>query len=763
VEDYLNTAKELVDKLALEVVMLEPKDVPGLGVVLNRLDEVIGVFTGAGRETFAGLGKAIKSIGEKLVLGELPSPEQGLKQIEDGVSLFQEILRDADNVEAASDKILRFLSECGLSDAADKLPPPPCPPPSRGRVWEGGESEEDAADKQGGAILDIAQDRELVENFIMESLEHLGTIEVNVLALEQDPENLEVINAIFRPFHTIKGVSGFLNLSDINRLGHEVETLLDDARNQKLTVDEAITDVVLDAVDLMKAMINHLREQLDTGIIEPADFGLETFLDRLRRIQVGEVEKVQTEAADIPAGDGTDTGSILVEKGVVTEQDVARALEKQAGPPPSDKKIGEILLEDEKATAREVAGALRDQKALREGAGVSEKGAESAHFVKVDTQKLDNMVDMVGELVIIRAMLGQDMSGLASRDKKLYTNLGQLRRITAEIQRISMSMRMIPIRQTFQKMIRLVRDLSRKSEKKATLEMIGEETEIDRNMVDEIYDPLVHMVRNSIDHGIEKPEVRKAMGKPEAGTVTLRAYHKGGNIVIEISDDGRGLDRDKIIARAIERNLIRSGENISDQEIYSLIFQPGFSTADEVTDVSGRGVGMDVAKRAIDKMRGVLDIDSVKDQGTTILMKLPLTMAIIDGITVRAGDRDYIIPTASVVESLRPDRADCTTVVDRGEMIKVRESLYPLVRLHELFDFEPAHHNPWEAIVVVAESDGRYKCILVDELVGKQEIVIKSLGEQLKGVKGMAGGAILADGRVGLILDVPGLFEISET
>ena len=572
-EDYLNTAKELVDKLALEVVMLEPKDVPGLGIVLNRLDEVIGVFTQAGREAFAGLGKAIKSIGEKLVLGELPSPEQGLKQIEDGVSLFQEILRDADNVEAASEKISRFLSECCLSDAvcAPQRARPGATehgecPAEKSPVWARGHATNyrtsirsvgappPTMDKQGGAIPDIAQDRELVENFIMESLEHLGTIEVNVLALEQDPENLEVINAIFRPFHTIKGVSGFLNLSDINRLGHEVETLLDDARNQKLTVDEAITDVVLDAVDLMKAMINHLRKQLDTGIIEPADFGLETFLDRLRRIQVGEVEKVQTEAADIPAGDGTDTGSILVEKGVVTEQDVARALEKQAGPPPSDKKIGEILLEDEKATAREVAGALRDQKALREGAGVSEKGAESAHFVKVDTQKLDNMVDMVGELVIIRAMLGQDMSGLASRDKKLYTNLGQLRRITAEIQRISMSMRMIPIRQTFQKMIRLVRDLSRKSEKKATLEMIGEETEIDRNMVDEIYDPLVHMVRNSIDHGIEKPEVRKAMGKPEAGTVTLRAYHKGGNIVIEISDDGRGLDRDKIIARAIERN-----------------------------------------------------------------------------------------------------------------------------------------------------------------------------------------------------------------
>lgn len=747
-DDYLNTVKELLDKLALEVVMLEPEDVPGLGVVLNRLDEIIGVFEEAGKESFADFGKAMKSIAEKLLLGDLAEPEVGIKQIGDGVSLFQEISRDADDVGTASKKIAKYLSECGLSDAM----------PADG---EGEESKEDAEEKQDGTMPDISQDRELVENFIMEALEHLGTIEVNVLALEQDPGNREVLDAIFRPFHTIKGVSGFLNLSDINRLGHEVETLLDDARNEKLTVDETITDVVLDAVDLMKAMINHLRQELETGTVEPADFGLEAFFDRLRKLQVGEVEEVQTSESP-PKGDGTDTGTILVEKGIVTDQDVAEALEKQAGPPPSDKKIGEILLEDKKATAREVAGALRDQKTLRGASGVGEKGAESARFVKVDTQKLDNMVDMVGELVITQAMLGEDMSGLVGQDKKLYANLGQLRRITSEIQKISMSMRMIPIKQTFQKMIRLVRDLSKKSGKQVSLDMIGEETEIDRNMVDEIYDPLVHMVRNSIDHGIERPEVRKAMGKPEAGTVVLKAYHKGGNIVIEISDDGRGLDRDKIIKKAIERNLIRSGENVSDQEIYGLVFQPGFSTADEVTDVSGRGVGMDVVKRAIDKLRGALDIDSVKDQGTTVLMKLPLTLAIIDGITVRAGDRNYIIPTVSVVESLRPDRADCNTVVDRGEMIKIRESLYPLVRLHELFEFEPAHHNPWEAIVVVAETDGRRKCILVDKLIGKQEIVIKSLGEQLKGVKGMAGGAILADGRVGLILDVPGLFEISE-
>ncbi len=746
-EDHLDSARELLEKLALEVVMLEPKDVQGLGVVLNRLDELIGVFTEPGNESFVGLCKAIKSIAEELVLGEVSVPEEGLRHIDDGVSLFQELLRDADDVEAASEKISRFLSECGLLDAG----------PSDGAVDT---CKGDGVEKQGGAMLDIAQDRELLENFIMEALEHLGTIEVKVLALEQDPDNRGVLDAIFRPFHTIKGVSGFLNLSDINRLGHEVETLLDDARDRRLSVDEAITNVVLEAVDLMKEMINHLRQGLDTGIVKPADFGLEAFLDRLRGLQVGEVEKVET--ADIPKADGTDTGSILVEKGVVTERDVAEALDKQAGPPRSDKKLGEILIADKKATAREVAVALRDQKALRGGAGVLEKGAESARFVKVDTQKLDNMVDMVGELVITQAMLGQAMSGFVGHDKRLYANLGQLKRITADIQGISMSMRMVPIRQTFEKMIRLVRDLSRKSGKQVRLEMIGQETEIDRNMVDEIHDPLVHMVRNSIDHGIEKPEVRKAMGKPGTGTVTLKAYHKGGNIVIEVSDDGMGLDRDRIIKRAIERHLIQSGDNMSDQEVWGLIFQAGFSTADEVTDVSGRGVGMDVVKRVVDKLRGALDIHCVPDQGTTIVMKLPLTLAIIDGVTVRAGDRDYIIPTASVVESLRPDRADCNTVVDSGEMIRIRDSLYPLVRLNELFEFEPAYHNPWEAIVVVAESDGRRKCILVDELVGKQEIVIKSLGEQLKSVKGVAGGAILDDGRVGLILDVPGVFEISE-
>ncbi|MBE9582635.1 MAG: chemotaxis protein CheA, partial [Proteobacteria bacterium] len=708
---------------------------------------IVGVCTEADKATFCDLVRGIKSIAEKLVLDEHPEPRQGVKQIEDGVSLFQEVLRAPEDVEACSEKISGYLRKCGLSDDTAAMD-------------QEGESAGADEEKQG---VDISQDKELVESFIMESMEHLGTIEVNVLSLEQDPENPEVINAIFRPFHTIKGVSGFLNLSDINRLAHEVETLLDDARNQKLAVNEAVTDVVLDAVDLMKAMINHLSQSLATGEVEPADFGLEAFVDRLRKLQPGEVEEDQEETKPTPSSDGADIGDILIEKGIITEEQVAKALEKQAGPPTSDKKIGEILMEDKKVGARDVAAALRDQKERRGASAVPGKAVREAAFIKVDTRKLDNMVDMVGELVITQAILAQDMSAFVAQDKSLYTNLSRLGRITSEIQSTSMSLRMMPIKQTFQKMIRLVRDLSKKSGKLVHLEMIGEDTEIDRNMVDEIYDPLVHMVRNSVDHGIEKPEVRKAAGKPETGTVKLKAYHKAGNIVIGISEDGQGLDREKIIKRAIERNLVTSGEELSDQDVYGLIFQPGFSTAEKVTDVSGRGVGMDVVKRAVEKMRGKVEIDSKKGHGTTVLIKLPLTLAIIDGIMVRAGDRDFIIPTISVVESIRPEKSAYNSVVNQGEMIKIRDNLHPLIRLHDVFDFEPQHKDPWEAIVVVAESDGQRKCLLVDELIGKQEVVIKSLGEQLKKVKGMAGGAILADGRVGLILDVAGLFEIGET
>lgn len=751
-ENYLDHAEDLIDQLALKIVMLEPDDVKELGEVLNDLDEIIKLVDDAGINELVQVGRTIHSITENVILHNADSTEEGVKQIEEGVSIFQEALKNLRQGQPFDAKVNSFLKSAGQSILAET--PEDSTPMDEAETGPGQTEEETPPE--------LSQDKELVESFILESMEHLDSIEVNILKLEQDPANPDVINEIFRPFHTIKGVSGFLNFTEINQLAHEVETILDEARSEKISIDGTTVDLILDAVDLLKTMIGgHLKEQLETGTTRPVDLDLGEFMNRLREI-VSPAMVESEKPAPAPHEDGTDIGTILVEKEVVKKEDISEALERQKAQMPANK-LGEILIAEKKATPKEVAHGLREQKKIRESqATVVKYGTQGSSFVKVDTTKLDNMMDMVGELVITQAMLREATALATTQDQQLYRHMAQLGRITSEVQGISMSMRMIPIGQTFQKMNRLIRDLSKKSGKLVNLKVEGKETEIDRNMVDAIYDPLVHMIRNSADHGIEQPDVRKASGKPETGTITLKAYHKGGNIIIEISDDGKGLNREKIIEKAIERKLIKSAENISDQEIYALIFHAGFSTAETVTDVSGRGVGMDVVKGAMEEMRGSVEVHSTPGRGTTMLMKLPLTLAIIDGVIVKTGDRRYIIPTVSIIEFLKPEREACSTVVNKGEMVKIRENLVPIVRLHELFGFEPAHHDPWDCIVVVIESDGIKKGFLVDELFSKQEIVIKSLSESLKMVKGIAGGAILADGRVGLILDVAGVIKLSE-
>lgn len=751
-ENYLDHAEDLIDQLALKIVMLEPDDVKELGEVLNDLDEIIKLVDDAGINELVQVGRTIHSITENVILHNADSTEEGVKQIEEGVSIFQEALKNLRQGQPFDAKVNSFLKSAGQSILAET--PEEATPMDEAETGPGQTEEETPPE--------LSQDKELVESFILESMEHLDSIEVNILKLEQDPANPDVINEIFRPFHTIKGVSGFLNFTEINQLAHEVETILDEARSEKISIDGTTVDLILDAVDLLKTMIGgHLKEQLETGTTRPVDLDLGEFMNRLREI-VSPAMVESEKPAPAPHEDGTDIGTILVEKEVVKKEDISEALERQKAQMPANK-LGEILIAEKKATPKEVAHGLREQKKIRESqATVVKYGTQGSSFVKVDTTKLDNMMDMVGELVITQAMIREATALVTTQDQQLYRHMAQLGRITSEVQGISMSMRMIPIGQTFQKMNRLIRDLSKKSGKLVNLKVEGKETEIDRNMVDAIYDPLVHMIRNSADHGIEQPDVRKASGKPETGTITLKAYHKGGNIIIEISDDGKGLNREKIIEKAIERKLIKSAENISDQEIYALIFHAGFSTAETVTDVSGRGVGMDVVKGAMEDMRGSVEVHSTAGRGTTMLMKLPLTLAIIDGVIVKTGDRRYIIPTVSIIEFLKPEREACSTVVNKGEMVKIRENLVPIVRLHELFGFEPAHHDPWDCIVVVVESDGIKKGFLVDELFSKQEIVIKSLSESLKMVKGIAGGAILADGRVGLILDVAGVIKLSE-
>ena len=385
----------------------------------------------------------------------------------------------------------------------------------------------------------------------------------------------------------------------------------------------------------------------------------------------------------------------------------------------------------------------------------------AAGFVKVDTQKLDALIDLVGELVISESMVVQDPELRALPSRNLARNLAQLRRITSELQRTAMSLRMVPIRSTFQKMNRLVRDLAAKQGKQVQLVFSGEDTELDRNIVEEIADPLIHMIRNAADHGVEKPEARVAKGKPAQGTIHLRAFHRGGNIVIQIQDDGNGLNKEKLLAKAREKGIVKPNEMLSDKEIYDLIFAAGFSTAEKITDISGRGVGMDVVRRNIEKLRGKVDIDTVLGGGTTFTIYLPLTLAIIDGMIVSVGGERYIIPTLSVRESFRPKAEMLSTVHERGEMVNVRGRLCPLLRLYQYFDQETKVTNPAEAIVVVVESGEQTRCLMVDELIGKQEVVIKSLGGALKKNAALAGGAVMGDGRVGLILNVDSLVKLA--
>ncbi len=383
--------------------------------------------------------------------------------------------------------------------------------------------------------------------------------------------------------------------------------------------------------------------------------------------------------------------------------------------------------------------------------------------MRVDAERLDHLIETIGELVIAESMVSQSPEiKKAGMSVKLAKDLDHLDKICRELQEIGMSLRMVPVRPVFQKMARLVRDLSKKQEREVEFVVSGEDTELDKNVVDKIGDPLVHMVRNAVDHGIEADVAdRVRLGKPAQGRIELRAFHKGGNICIEIEDDGKGLDREAILAKAISRGLLREGENPSDRDLFALIFEPGFSTAKQVTDISGRGVGMDVVRRNIEELRGTVDITSAPGKGSTFSIKLPLTLAIIEGMVIRVGAEHYIIPTLSVVRLIRPQSQDLTHVFDRGEMLAFEGSHLPLFRLAGLFDVDGAKARPEEAMVVIVEDEGRKVGLMADELLGQQSIVIKSLGETMQGTDGVAGGAIMSNGNVALILDIAGIVRVA--
>ncbi len=392
------------------------------------------------------------------------------------------------------------------------------------------------------------------------------------------------------------------------------------------------------------------------------------------------------------------------------------------------------------------------------------KPAAGGSSIRVDTGKIDSLINMVGELVITQSMLGM-LGEDFSMDKlaRLREGLGQLERHTRELQESVMQIRMLPISFTFSRFPRLVHDLSQKLGKQIELKMTGENTEVDKTVIEKIGDPLVHLVRNSVDHGIEMPEERIAAGKPETGTVHLSAEHRGGNIVIEITDDGKGLARDKILQKGIERGLVSEDDNLTDKQIYDLIFQPGFSTAEQVSDVSGRGVGMDVVRRNINELGGSIEIESEQGRGSTITIRLPLTLAILDGQTICVGDEIYIVPLGSIIESIQVRKDMLRRVAGKGETFRLREEYLPIVRMAEVFGVEnPRAREIEDGIVVVVEAGGSKCGLFVDGLLGQQQVVIKSLEANYGRVEGISGATILGDGSVALIMDIPGVIRLSQ-
>ena len=595
----------------------------------------------------------------------------------------------------------------------------------------------------------LASDAELAGMFFAEALDHLGSIEATVLQLEATPADVKLLNDVFRPFHTVKGNAGALGVSRVQELAHKVENLLDLARSGQLAMAPDDFDLVLRSVDVVTTLLLDLQQRLGG---QP---GTDHEAERLALMAAVDA-RLSGDAAPPAAVEPEPVAAPATPIAPFSEPVAAAAVDEAVFdlPAPATAPVATP------APAPVVAAAPPArpfQERADDAPPAQTRRVDDQASVKVDTRKLDNLVDMVGELVIVQSIIQEDPLLQTAVDERLTRNMAQLRRITSDLQRNAMSMRMLPIRQTFQKMARLVRDLSKKNGKPVELALSGEDTELDRRVIESINDPLMHMVRNSMDHGLETPETRLAAGKPAQGTLSLSAFHQGGNIVIAIADDGGGLNTERIRAKAIAQGLIGGGDELSNAEIHQLIFRPGFSTAEKVTEISGRGVGMDVVRRNIEAMRGRIEIQSTQGRGTTFFIKLPLTLAIVDGLLLSVGAQRFVLPTFAVRESLRPTPAQVHRVQGRPCMIQVRDSLLPLIRLADLFGIDSPVRDPCDATVVVVEDDGRCAGVIVDALLGKQEVVIKPLGDQFAGVRGVAGGAILGDGRVGLILDAPGV------
>ncbi len=659
---------------------------------------------------------------------------------------------------------------------------------------------------------------QFLDTFYEESFEGLQIMENELLNLDVGAADSETINTIFRAAHSIKGGSGTFGLNAVAEFTHVMETLLDEMRDGRRNVTQEGVDILLASVDVLTNMLNALKDgdELDHDKIssihkklesllhgegtsdispspksdddkpsekatetvtwnikfKPFESMLKTGNDPVRILSelsmLGEYQ-AKIDLSELPEFNALDPENSYLAWDITLTGDISESQIRENFDWVEDECDLEIAIVDSSETEKlkEVDPAvdkrLGDRRAVERRAGERRSVTKEAASIRVNINKVDDLINMVGELVITQSMLSQ----LGSADsfdqhqiEKMREGLTQLEQHTRELQESVMRIRMMPISFAFQRFPRLVHDLSQTFGKQIELKLSGESTELDKTVMEKIGDPLVHLVRNSLDHGIEAPDIREKNGKQATGTIELNAFHQGGNIVIEIVDDGAGLNKERILNKAIEKGLVKKADNLPEDQIYDMIFRPGFSTAEVVTDVSGRGVGMDVVRRNIRSLGGTIEVKSEAGVGSRFTIRLPLTLAILDGQLVKVGKETYIVPLISIIESLQIKSELISGVTGAAEVYKLREEYIPIVRLYQMFDIVPVNTNIKEGLLVVVESEGKKIAILVDDLLGQQQVVIKSLETNFRKVHGLSGATILGDGTVALIIDITGLMEI---
>ena len=640
--------------------------------------------------------------------------------------------------------------------------------------------------------------QELLEDFLIEAFEMIESLDQDLIELENNPDDLDLLNKIFRVAHTIKGSSGFLNFEKLAHLTHHMEAVLDKARKGELKITPEIMDVILESIDLMKAILEYIR---DNGDDSSPDVYIEDVTKKLDAIANGNAPSSSDEEAkeepkeekkgnivgNINLDDITLENADEIDLDALSPEELDAVLEhlvtlRNEKEPAEEKKESkeekakEEPKEEKKEESKSVASASSTAPAPKKTSTPAEakkqaikKVTATEQTIRVDVNRLDQLMNLIGELVLAKNRLIKIYNDVEERyeGEKFLEELNQvvasISIVTTDLQIAVMKTRMLPIGKVFNKFPRLVRDLSRELHKKIKLIIEGEDTELDKSIIEEIGDPLVHMIRNSVDHGIEPPEVRKANGKPEEGTVWLKAYNEGNMIVIEIKDDGAGMDPEKLKQKAVEKGIItpQEAENMGEKEAFMLIFKPGFSTAAKVTSVSGRGVGMDVVKTNIEKLNGIIEVDSTPGKGTTFKLKIPLTLAIIQALLVASQEELFAVPLSNVIETVRIVEEDIY-MIEGKSVLKLRDEILPLVNMADVFKIEKVL-EPGKYLYIVVLGLGATKIgLIVDSFIGQEEIVIKSLGEFLKGISGIAGATIRGDGRVTLIVDVGTLMKLAK-